>query len=250
MKFNKTTVSMQVSTGEGTNVVEVPGYEYQYALADGGHVRMHVCKHDGDWRVIDPCTGKYLCTGSKTRDDAVKLADSMDVKPTFTNFVKTAKYGKLVAEFDALRGKPEPKAAKPKAPAKPKASEPKADKPKAPKPNAPKPKADEPKADPLDAALKRITELERQVESLKAEKAEPVQEQAATASLDCILKKMQKWCEGKPNVSAYRKNDQPCTPVRVVGETRPYQDELNGMGFRWSPKGFWYMGERELAQLG
>ncbi len=233
MKLEKNTFMSKV----GKSMEERDGYTFDLLLTDGVIKKMGVYKGEKGWSVIDLDTGMNLCTG-RTRAEALETAKSQDLRARFAARLGDKEYGKLVREWKNMLddAKPAPKPApKPKA----KAAKPKAAKPKAPA---------KPKADPLADALKRIEELTREVESLKAEKAEPVQEQAATASLDCILKEMQKWAADKPNVSAYRKNDQPSTPVRIAGETRPYQKELNDLGFRWSPKGFWYMGERELAR--
>ena len=241
MKLTKGTFMSKVGKG----MEERSGYTFDLLLTNNVIKRMGVYKGEKSWSVIDLDTGMKLCTG-RTRSEALETAKSQDLRERFAARLNDKEYGKLVREWKNMLDDAKPSVgpvieaiASPetggklvklydktkKAPAKP-------------------------KADPLADALKRIEELTREVESLKAEKSAPVQEQATATSLDCILKEMQKWCEGKPNVSAYRKNSQPSTPVRIAGETRPYQKELTEKGFRWSPKGFWYMGERELARRG
>ena len=233
MKMAKGTFMSKVRGG----MEKREGYTFDLLLTDNTIKKMGVYKGEKAWSVIDLDTGMSLCTG-RTRAEALETAKSQDLRARFAARLNDKEYGKLVRELKNMLddAKPAPKPA----------AKPKADKPKAAKPKAPA----KPKDDPLADALKRIEELTREVESLKAEKSAPVQEQATATSLDCILKEMQKWAADKPNVSAYRKNDQSSTPVRIAGETRPYQKELNDLGFRWSPKGFWYMGERELARRG
>jgi len=96
---------------------------------------------------------------------------------------------------------------------------------------------------------KPVPEDERKRIVEKFAKAKKKQKKGAKVTLESFLAKMQEWCADKPNVSAYRKNEQECTPVRVVGETKPYKEELTEMGLRWSGKGFWYFGPRELAKM-
>jgi len=205
-KFTKADVKVMTSEG----IEETPGYEYTYSLADGNRdVPMHVCNMNGSWRVVDPKTGRTLCVGCKTRDEAVRFADSMEVKPVFTNLVDMAKYGKMILEFKEMCSGPvieavatpetggrlvkvetKPKApAKAKAPAKPK----KTSKPKAPKP--------------------------------------PEVEQATVISLDT----MTKWCEGKP-LRAHQKHPGSDDKVWVLGPSKPWKEELKAMGFKWARK--------------
>ena len=217
MNFAKRNVKVMTNDG----VKEMAGYEYAYSLADGREVPMHVCNMNGNWRVVDPKTGRTLCVGCKTRGEAVKLADSMEVKPAFTNLVDMAKYGKMIMEFEEkcngpvieaiaspetggrlVKVKDETKPKAPKAPAKPKAA---------------------------------------------AKQKEPKKPTVPTVA--DMLQIARKWCEKKVNVVAYRKNELPETPVRVAGETKPYKAELTGMGFRWSPKEFWYYGPKEQERL-
>ena len=246
MKFNKTTVKVMTSEG----IEEVNGYEFEYALADGRYVPMWVCKR-GSWEVIDPNTGMSVCTGSKTREAAIKLADSMEVKPVFTNYIATAAYKELVDGYTIAKGgaakditekensmesriaelekqlaaaKAETKmwqakaeeyyAAKKKAPAAPKAP---AKAPAKPKAKAPKKRAKKPSNE---------------------------------VRLADLLVTMQEWCGSRPNTSAYRLNELAETAVRVVGETKPYEKELNELGFRWSRKGFWYYGPQQAERQG
>ena len=210
-KFTKADVKVMTSEG----IEETPGYEYTYSLADGNRdVPMHVCNMNGSWRVVDPKTGRTLCVGCKTRDEAVRFADSMEVKPVFTNLVDMAKYGKMILEFKEMCSGPVIEAvATPKTGGRLVKVETKQKTPKAPK---------KPAAKPEKPAIPSVVEM---------------------------LGIAQKWCKGKENVVAFRKNDLPETPVRVTGETKPYKEELNGMGFRWSPKGFWYYGPKEQARL-
>ena len=94
--------------------------------------------------------------------------------------------------------------------AKPKASERKAEKPEA-------PKAEEPKAEA---------------------KAEDV-------AIAMSLEFMQEWCK-RGNMVATQKREGCC--IWVEGETKPFQDELSGLGFRWAPrrKG-WYIDPTKVA---
>jgi len=236
-----------------TGIEKVSGYLFDLLLADNTVKRMGVYKGgDGKWYVIDTESGLSLCNGPN-RKDAVARAES---EPMVKRFTETLN-----------KQKPAPKAEKPKAP-----------KPKAP---SKKPSNEEPSIVDLIVELQKVSkelediksgkmdeafakkaeelfggelkarieeELDGIIDGLKVEQADELPDMAGTVSLDCILEEMQEWCKDKPNVSAYRKNKQPSTPVRVAGETKPYQEELSEMGFRWSQKGFWYMGQRELAR--
>lgn len=121
-----------------------------------------------------------------------------------------------------------------------------------------------PKEKEDEGMKKRIAELEAQLKATRAEletvwkenevlKAKPEPkpvEVAATVSLSALTEQMQAWCKDRENVSARRKNEQLCTPVRVEGDTKPYKDELTELGFRYSKKGFWYYGEKEAQKQG
>jgi len=254
-EFKKATI--KVITGK--DVETASGYEYQYALATGKYVPMWVCKREGDWRVIDPNTGRYICKGSKTREDAVKLADSMEVKPVFTNFIESAKYGDYVMEFKRKCGEDytiaaekdgdvvvvaevehhdlteKPKAtSKPKAPAKPKAPK----KPTAKKPTAKKPAAKKPtpkKDGELAKALKEIEALKKELADLKAEKVEEVVS-------EWTIESVRKWAVPRGFV-ADQVNPERKDCIWVYGvrkDDKATQKELMSMGFRWGKKG-WYV---------
>ena len=121
-----------------------------------------------------------------------------------------------------------------------------------------------PKEKEDEGMKKRIAELEAQLKATRAEletvwkenevlKAKPEPkpvEVAATVSLSALTEQMQAWCKDRENVSARRKNEQLCTPVRVEGDTKPYKEELTELGFRYSKKGFWYYGEKEAQKQG
>jgi len=247
-EFKKTTVKINGSE----KVEELSGYEFRYSLATGKYVPMWVCKN-GTWQVVDPNTGRSICSGSKTREDAVKLANSMEVKPVFTNFVESAKYGGFVLEFKQKCGTDytiaaedgtviaevehhdltEPKApakapAKPKAPKKPTAKKTTAKKPAAKKPT--------PKKDgELARALKEIEALKKELADLKAEKVEEVVS-------EWTIESVRKWAVPRGFV-ADQVNPERKDCIWVYGvrkDDKATQKELMSMGFRWGKKG-WYV---------
>lgn len=52
------------------------------------------------------------------------------------------------------------------------------------------------------------------------------------------LDTMREWCNKRTDVIATQKREGAI--VRINGETKPYKEELKGLGFKWSKKGFWW----------
>lgn len=267
INFTKTNFKSIADDGKGGSIIKNrDGYEFTAFAIDGNVYKMYVYHdEDGKWRVIDPMTGLSMVSGD-TRAKAVEAATEPSSVMNFSNLIKTDKYGAMVDRFLDLASngkvepKPEPKPEPKAAPKKAKAKAPKAPKaPSKPKKSTPKKEAEPTVGNELVELIGKLAQLEKEIAELKAGKLTAEEEATAKAISDAALSKvaaedslsdtlraMQKWCEDKPNVSAYRKNGG-C--VRVVGETKPYRQELNERGFRWSAKGFWYFGEREAKAL-
>lgn len=204
----------------------VDGYGFDLALGDGTVKRMGVYRNEVDrrWDIIDVDTGLSVCN-SITRKDAIARAESEPMVEKVTEFVAKPKYETLKKRLaDAIKPAEKPKANGPviEAIASPetggKLVKVKDEtKPKAPaKHKSAKPKAPKPPAKP------------KQVE----------------AAAEVSLETMRKWCKKRPNTVATQVRDD--CPIWIEGETKPYQAELEELGFRWAPrrKG-WYFGEKE-----
>lgn len=99
----------------------------------------------------------------------------------------------------------------------------------------------------VEDLTKRIAELEEELRKAKqptvAEKPKPEKPKApkppkqAEAAIEISLEFMREWCEGK-NVVATQKREGCC--IWVKGDSKPYQEELKDMGFRWAKHKGWY----------
>ena len=92
-----------------------------------------------------------------------------------------------------------------------------------------------------NAALKAKPKHPEQPAVPPAPKAEPSEDAAAVVSLET----MQAWCKER-SLLASQKNDAAC--IWVEGESKPYAEELNGMGFKFSRKRkSWYFDPKWAA---
>lgn len=91
---------------------------------------------------------------------------------------------------------------------------------------APKKAAEKPKAKPKRSKAKA--------------KPKPAPKQAEEAAIEVSLDYMRQWCAERGNMVATQKREGCC--IWVEGETKPYQSELNALGFRWgrARKGWYY----------
>lgn len=228
--YTKANFKSIVADGKGGDAIkEREGYEFTAYAIDGKLYKMNVFHdEDGKWRVVDPMTGKSVGVGD-TRAKAVEAATTPESVRNFANMVKLDKYTAMVDRFIELCGgkkaepKPAPKTSKPKAELPKAPAKQKAEKPKAPKKAAPK------KDKELAEARKEIEQLRKELAELKAEKVEQV-----TTPVEVItLETMRKWCEGK-GLEAKQIHPGSQDNIWILGPSKPYQEELTSMGFRWA----------------
>lgn len=219
----------------------VNGYLFDLLLADNTIRKMGVYNNEIDkrWDVIDAASGKSLCY-STTRRDAVARAESKPMVEQFTAYLNKAT--EKEDDVDKVKELENRVAELEKELAAAKAAE-----------NGWKAKAEEyyaakkPAKAPAKKPPAKKATAKKAPAKPKAPKA-PAKKPSNEVRLADLLATMQAWCKERPNTSAYRLNDLTETAVRVVGETKPYEKELNELGFRWSRKGFWYYGPQQAQR--
>lgn len=219
------------------------GYKFDYLLGDGTMVQLGMYKTEGRhgvWNVIDLDCGLMICSGAK-REDAVRKAEELREK--YQGIRETPKYKQGVNEFYALLAEAE----------KPKETEIKVTTARiipthegvkaevieehtekvAAKPKASKPKKQPEKQPEKMATVTALDTLRKAFES--------------APSADAIYALLMERFKDEPNTAVTQKR--PGCAAWVEGVTKPYQDELRGLGMRWSKsrKG-WYFGEKEAAK--
>lgn len=221
MKFEKKKY-MIMTTDREKNVCaeEVDGYTFFVPVAGHLHEFATHRNESGNWEITDYLTGE-LAEGVRyaTRREMAERAQSEEFVGRFEKFMemhghlyqaKTEMFGRIVNGEKLAFG------------------------------------------DYKKAIEKRTGELVRAGKTAKAEgagksgrkaakKETKAKDESTTESADAVtLESMRKWCAERENVVAMQRKGKGAV-IRVEGETKRYRDELCGLGFKWSRKGFWWL---------
>ena len=220
VKFEKTNVWIS-KDGE---VEEVPGYRFKFEMSKDDEVYVGLVKQDGGWLLVDTYTGTSL--GGiiyRTRDAAAKhffetvITAYRKVFMTEMHEAKASDFNKKVLHAKGFETKGEQVKEADKELAK-KAKSASKSKAKAKKEVEPMPEPETVEA----VAVEQLSFIDGDAESA---------EKAMTA--------LRTMMEGGNVVVRWK--GKPMAPIRVEGDTKPYQKELKEAGLRWARKGFWYL---------
>ena len=234
MNFYKHTFKSMTAEG----LEERDGYKFDYLLADGTAVQLGIYKFGKHWMVIDLDCGMMICEDT-TRSKAVAKAEEMRDK--YTALLDTPKYKANVEKYrNLLEPKPvEIKVTKARI---------------IPTEEGVKAEVIEEHTETVDPIDKRVAEMKAELAekkkakraAKKAAKAAPKPEPKPETAIAVSLETMQAWCKERNDVIATQKREGCC--IWVEGATKPYRDELVGLGFRWGKKRrAWYYDPKRVA---
>ena len=211
VKFEKANVWVSTN-GE---VEEVPGYKFKVELEPDNEVYVGLVKRQGGWVLIDTYTGTSMAGRVfSTRDKAVDNFFGAIInayRKVFMNEMHEAKasdFSKKVLHANGFETKGEQVK-----------------------------KAEEKLAEKAKQTEKKVVPEPEVAEAVATDHLSFIDGDAESA--EKVMTELRKLMEGGNVVVRWK--GKPMAPIRVEGDTKPYQKVLKEHGLRWARKGFWYL---------